>query len=160
MAKRTCDQLGLDPDGAAAGFGGDACEGAGGLLERLEFVVEELVSLLREAGAGAAGVDEPSAIVIAEQQGADALHAGVAGAGEGVSADDEFLFVKALAFDPIGAAPGGVLRGGALGDDALGAQLAGVVEDGGTVGLEVLGEAEDVRVGVGEDFGEQGFAFA
>ena len=63
--------------------------------------------------------------VVAEQQRADALHAGVAGAGEGEAADDELLLVEALAFEPVGAAAGVVDGGGALGDDAFGAELAG-----------------------------------
>ena len=89
----------------------------------------------------------PVVVVVAEEQRADAVHAGVAGAGKGVAADDEFLLVEALALEPVGAAAGGVFGGGALGDDAFGVQLAGVVEDGGAVGFEVFGEAEDVGVG-------------
>ncbi len=52
------DERGLDPDDAAAGFGGWFVEGVGGWCESLSsLVAEELVGLLGEAGAGAAGVD-------------------------------------------------------------------------------------------------------
>ena len=125
------------------------------------------MSLLVEAGADAAGVDEfgrfsfaAGAFVVAEQECANAAHAGVPGAGQSIAADDEFLLKEALAFDPVGAAAGVVLCRSALGDDALGAELAGIAEDGGAVGFEVLGEAEDVRVGVGEELGEESFALA
>ncbi len=100
------------------------------------------------------------ALVVAEEERADAAHAGVAGAGQGVAADDEFLLVEAFALDPVGAAAGAVFCGRELGDDALGAHLAGVVEERGAIGFQVLGEAKDV-VGDGRDeFGEERFAIA
>ena len=52
-----------------------------------------LLSFLREAGAGPARIAELAVFVIANEQGADA---GAAIGGIGESANDEFLFLKAL----------------------------------------------------------------
>ena len=65
--------------------------------------------LLGKAGAGAAGVDQVTAgfgvfVVVAEEEGADAWTAGIAFAGQGVAADDEFLLVEAFGFEPVAVA--------------------------------------------------------
>jgi len=130
------------------------------LGEGVELVAEELVGLLREAGADAAGVDQLLSFVVAEEEGAHATHSGVAGPGEGEAADDEFLLVEALALEPGGGAAGDVFGGGEFGDDAFGAHQAGAVEDRGAVGFEVVTEVERVRVGGGEELSEEGFAVA
>ena len=52
------DELGFDPDGSAAGFGGWVVEGGGFGAESFELVAEDAVGLLGEAGASAAYVDE------------------------------------------------------------------------------------------------------
>ena len=154
------DERGLSPRRALARFRRRIFERRGFLFQRLELVAEELVRLLREAGADAAGVDELLPFVVAEDERAHSAHACVSGAGQGVAADDEFLLVEALALDPVGAASGAVFGGGELGDDALGVQLACVVKECGAVGLHVLADAECVLVGGRKDFGEESFAVA
>ena len=72
-------------------------EGCFGLHEFVELLVQGLLRLLREAGAGSARIEELAVFVISNDQGADA---GAAVGGIGETADDEFLFLKALRFDP------------------------------------------------------------
>src|SRR5581483_12528290 len=103
---------------------------------------------------GGAGLVRAIVFVDAEDQRADA--AGAFG-GVGVAADDELLFEEALGFEPVGGAAGAV-GDVALGDDALGAELAGLVEDLGTLAVDVVGEADGAVVCGGDDFGEELFA--
>ena len=112
------------------------------------------MGFLREAGAGAASVDELAVAVVAERESADAVDSGVALCGEGEAADDELLLANAFGFEPVAGAAGDVGCRGALGDDAFGVELAGALEDGGAVGFDVFAEA-DVVVGVGEEGGEE-----
>ena len=65
-------------------------------------------------------------IVIADQQRTDA---GTAFGRVGESANDEFLLLEALCFDPRTVAGGGVGRRGELGDDAFCSQAAGLIEE-------------------------------
>ena len=58
----------------------------------LQLVAQDAMRLLREAGAGASGIDEPIVLVVSEQQRANAVDA-VGGQGE--AADHELLFVVA-----------------------------------------------------------------
>src|SRR6185312_3886420 len=124
----------------------------------------ELVGLLVEAGAGTAGIDElcGSAAccgrIVAEQQRADAVHAGVSSGGKRKAADDEFLFVKAFALDPVGGAAGAVGGVGALGDDAFGVHAAGVAQNGRAIAAKVVGEMEGIGVGVSDEIRKESFA--
>ena len=99
------------------------------MAEFFELGADEVVSFLREAGAGAAGVDEFAVAIVAEEKCADAVDAGVAFGGEGEAADDELLLVNAFDFEPVGGASGDVFGVGAFGDDAFGVEFAGLVKD-------------------------------
>ena len=78
--------------------------------------------------------------------------------GEGEAADDELLLANAFGFEPVGAAAGDVGCGGALGDDAFGVELAGLAEDGGAVGFDVLAEADVVVGALARRAARSGFA--
>ena len=95
---------------------------------------------------------------MAEEECAYSVDAGVAFAGESEAADDELLLVNAFDFEPVAGAAGDVFGIGSFGDDAFGLEFAGFAEDFTAVGVEVLAEA-DVFAGVGEQAGEDGFAF-
>ena len=69
------DELGFDPDSAAAGFWRDGFEGRGLGAQFVERVAQAGVDLLGEAGAGASGIDELAVVVVAEEQRADAVDA-------------------------------------------------------------------------------------
>ncbi len=150
------DESGFDRDDAVAGFGGRLVERVGSGAEFFELGADDGVSLLGEAGAGASGVDEVAgAVVVAEEERADAVDSGVAFGGEGEAADDELLLVDAFELDPAGGAAGDVTGVGAFGDDAFGVHLAGLAEDDFAVAFEVFAEA-DVLGRVGEKVGEDG----
>ena len=100
-----------------------------------------------EAGAGASRVDELAVLVIAEEQRADSINI-IRGQGE--AADDKLLLVNALELAPVAGAAGDVFAVGALGDDALGVQLAGLLEDEVAGRIDVLAVAER-SVGVLEE---------
>ena len=86
-------------------------------------------------------------LVVAEQQRADAVDV-IRGQGE--AADDELLLVNALELAPVGAAAGEVFAVGALGDDAFGVQLAGLLEDEVAGRFDVFAVADGI-VGVFEE---------
>ena len=70
--------------------------------------------------------------------------------GQGEAADDELLLVDALELAPVGGAAGDVFAVGALGDDALGVQFAGLLEDEIAGRVDVIAVADGV-VGVFEE---------
>ena len=158
------DQGGLNPDGSAFGLGGGAEEGCRPGFERLETLAELGGELVGEAGAGASGIDKLArlfvgrCLVVADQECAEAGAAGVALAGEGIAADHELLLMEALALEPVGTAGGSIGAVGALRNDALGVELAGLVEHGDAGGREVLGELEVVGVGGLKEVGKELFA--
>ena len=104
------------------------CEGGLGVRSLTSWVRRSRRSLLGEAGAGAAGVDEVAGLaraafgggVVAEEEGADAVGAF---AGEGEAGDDELLLAEAFGLEPVGGAGAAVGCVGALGDDAFGVEL-------------------------------------
>ena len=116
-----------------------------GLAEFVELCADELVGLLREAGAGAAGVDELAVAVVAEEQRADAVDSGVAFGGEGEAADDELLLADAFELEPVGGAAGDVRCRRRAWRRCLRRRISqALLEDGGAVGFEVLAEADVV----------------
>ncbi len=112
--------------------------------------------LLAPPGADPAGVAQHALLVIAEQQRADQAAALVGGL---VADDDQLLIVGAFDLKPIAGATGVIRRIGALRHDALEMQIAGVLEHGRAVGLEVIAEADHAFVGhVGEQRGQGALA--
>ena len=77
-------------------FGISAKDGLG-LHEFVELLVQGLLGFLREAGTGSPRIEELAVFVVSDDQGANA---GAAIGWIGETADDEFLFLKALRFDP------------------------------------------------------------
>ena len=147
VAKRTCaTSLGSTQWTSRRASAGRRGEGHFVRRELVKFRIEFALEFLREAGAGAAGVDELSfrisvlrgLFIDAEKQRAEAV--GAFG-GVGVAADDELLLEAAFGLEPVGAAAGAV-GGVALGDDAFGSELAGLGEDGGAAAVDVVAEAE------------------
>ena len=79
--------------------------------------------------------------------------------GGGEAADDQFLLAQALGLEPVAAACAAVRRVGALGDDALGVQRAGVAEDRDAVAGDVFADSQCLVAGR-QQRGEEFFAFA
>src|SRR5260221_11756150 len=81
-------------------------------------------SVTREAGAGAPRITQCSALIEAKHERAD---------GTGIrsrrhdTGDDQFLPIRTFGLDPVAAPPGTVWCIGKFGDNALQAQLAGVM---------------------------------
>ena len=95
--------------------------------------------------------------VIADQKRADAATPGLFRAGE--AADHEFLARDAFRFEPIRAAAGAVGLLGTFGDDAFERQLAGMLEDLGAFGFEMLGIADGAELRrTGEEIAQCRFA--
>jgi hypothetical protein len=95
------DEGGLDPIDGAGSVLRDSLEGGFGDTQFDELGEEITTELLRETGAGSAGVDEVARSlgaalhrrIVAEKESADAVGAF---AREGEAGDDEFLLVEAL----------------------------------------------------------------
>src|SRR3954447_24556660 len=93
------------------------------------------MGLLGEPGAGSSCIDEFAVAIIAQDECAHAVNSI---GRKGKAADDEFLLLVALQLEPVAAAARTVLALAEFGDDAFGAQLAGVREDFAGVAGEVV----------------------
>src|SRR5207244_7561200 len=116
-------------------------EGWRGPLPAFEALAQVEEGLARVASADLAGVAQLVAVVVADQQGAEAdartLRVGEAG-------DDELLPAEALDLHPRRAAARDVAAGGQLADDPLVAAPAGLAEPGLALPRLGLGPADAV----------------
>src|SRR5436309_11654505 len=132
-----CDEPRLDPRHVAlAHFVGERRVLA---AQRGELLPEVAQRGARETGADLAGVAQPAALVVADQQRAEL---GARAARRRVAADDELLLGAALELQPVARAAVDVGRIGALGDQPLPLLAARLAEQRFAVAVTVRGEAD------------------
>jgi hypothetical protein len=114
--------------------------------KRLESAPQPFKLGLPDAGAGAAGIDQPSVrIVVGEQQRAEPRSPPLR---VGPADHDEFLALEAFDLEPQAAVAGRVCRIGAFRDDALELEFAGLLVEGralAAVVIAVVQRRRDVR---------------
>ena len=106
-----------------------------------------------EAGAHPAGIDRLAVFVIAKDEGA---HGAWIDRGGRVAEHDEFLLLGAFGLEPIAGAAGAIRRIAQFRNDAFELQVASVLEQPGTLGLEMLAETNPAAGrGVGQNVLQQ-----